>query len=80
MATQLNIPMTPVQSSNLTARGYDAQSQTLQLTFRGDSTYRYADVPGSVYEGLVKAESAGRYVAAEIKGKFKATKVEKPKS
>ena len=45
----------------------------LFVTFRASGdTYRYFDVPYSVFLNLQIAESAGKYFNSEIKGKYKA--------
>ena len=63
--------MKPLKSSALAAHGYDAISRVLKLQFTGsDRMHEYHDVPPEVAAGLETAESAGRYYAAEIRGKF----------
>lgn len=54
---------------------YDAASQALTLKFeRG--TYRFDAVPQDVFDAMSKSESKGSFYQKEIKGKYKATKVE----
>lgn len=62
--------MTPVQSTNLLAVGYDAQTQELFIRFRNGSLYVYANVPQHVYDGLMSAPSYGKYHAAYIKNAY----------
>ena len=45
------------------------------MTFKGGGEYHYSDVPQGVVDGFKKAESAGKYLASSIKGKFKHAKV-----
>lgn len=59
--------MIPVVSSDLASVGYDAQSCTLYVSFHKGGTYSYANVPQSVYEGLMSAPSKGRYFRANIR-------------
>lgn len=61
----------PVQSSNVASVGYDQETQTLEVEFNSGSVYQYFDVPQHVYEGLLTAESAGRFLNAEIKGAYR---------
>ncbi len=58
---------TPVSSSNLGSVGYDVESRILEIEFNSGSVYQYFDVPASVYEGLMSAESHGKYFDAHIK-------------
>ena len=65
--------MTPVQSSNLAALGYDANG--LFVAFRNGSTYRYPSVPREVYEGALEAPSVGSWFAGAIRGRYEGSKV-----
>lgn len=73
------IPLTPVNSSQLAAVGYDPAGRTLAIQFKGKggagSTYHYAEVPAEVHAGLMSAESCGKFFGASIKGKFAFTKM-----
>ena len=62
--------MNPVQSSNLVAVGYDADTETLRITFH-NGTYDYFGVPLSVYQGLMNAPSHGSYHARYIKDVYR---------
>lgn len=59
--------MIPVSSSNLSAVGYDAASQTLRVAFVGGGLYEYSVVSGSVHAGLMAASSHGSYFDAHVK-------------
>jgi hypothetical protein len=61
---------TTIRSSLIREASYDATSRTLTLTFTNDRQYTYRDVDQSVYQGLVSAESAGRFFNRNIVGKF----------
>jgi hypothetical protein len=50
-----------VESSMIHAVGYDKDKRILEIVFNTGRTYQYADVPPEEYEGLLKAESKGRY-------------------
>jgi len=45
--------------------------QSIDVTFVNGQTYTHAGVPLTVVQGLVDAPSAGRYYAANLKGKYK---------
>ena len=57
-----------VVSSNIKAVGYDDETFTLEVAFTNGTTYRYLSVPRSIFDGLLQADSPGRYFNAEIKG------------
>ena len=57
---------TPVTSTTLKSVGYDPQTQTLELEFDSGSVYQYDNVPPEVYQGLLEADSLGRYLNENI--------------
>jgi hypothetical protein len=65
----------PVSSSNVAAVGYDPNTQTLQVEFNSGSIYQYFDVPQTIYEALISAESVGKFLNAQIKGYYRYAKV-----
>ena len=65
----------PVNSSNLAAVGYDADTQTLTIEFRKSGTYEFFDVPESVYQEVMAAGSPGEYFGHNIRGKYRYAKV-----
>ncbi len=67
--------MINVDSSNVTAVGYDEDSDTLQVEFHNGGTYQYFDVPVHLFEGLRDADSVGGFLAANIKGSYRYSKV-----
>jgi hypothetical protein len=60
----------PVSSSNLAAVGYHPFGAVLTIVFHGDRVYEYSRVPLSVYWGLLRAESHGRYFHAVIRNRY----------
>ena len=60
----------PVASEMLIAAGYDRRSRILQVIFRTGETYRYKGVPSSRYEGLMSADSKGKYMHRHIIGHY----------
>ena len=67
--------MINVNSSHVEAVGYDEESSTLQVEFKGGMTYQYFDVPENVFFELRDADSVGGYLAAAIKGAYGYSKV-----
>lgn len=66
----------PVTSSNVSAIGYDADTQTLGIKFSSGTVYHYAGVPKDVYDDFVNAESIGRFFAMNIRSHYEHAKVE----
>jgi len=65
-----SMSMTPVESSMMRSVEYNAGAKTLDIAFSSGKTYRYFDVPASVYKGLLKAESKGQFFNERIKDEF----------
>jgi KTSC domain len=57
----------PVSSSNIASAGYDPITRSLEIEFLHGGTYQYSDVPTSVYDSLMTAESHGSYFDRHIK-------------
>jgi hypothetical protein len=64
-----------VTSSNIASIGYDERSQTLEVEFLNGGVYQYFDVPSHVYNGMMSASSHGQYLAQNIKGHYRFSKV-----
>lgn len=56
-----------VSSSNIKSIGYDKERNILEVAFNNRSVYRYYDVPEYLYEGLMNADSHGKFLHAHIK-------------
>jgi len=56
-----------LNSSAISAFRYDTDSSILSITFKGNRTYDYPDVPLHIVEALATAESAGKYFNTYIK-------------
>ena len=52
---------TPVRSSNLHRVRYHPFSGRLEIQFRSGRIYEYFDVPGRIHEGLMNAQSHGKF-------------------
>lgn len=64
-----------VTSSNIASIGYDADSKTLEIEFLNGGVYQYFDVPQHIYDGIMSADSHGQYLAQNIKGAYRYSKV-----
>ncbi|NLP58351.1 KTSC domain-containing protein [Lutibacter sp. B1] len=64
-----------VQSSNIAAIGYDTESQTLEVEFLNGGVYQYFDVPEYHHTGIMDADSKGQYLAQNIKGVYRYSKL-----
>lgn len=67
-----------VESAMMYAAGYDEETRALDIVFYR-RIYRYADVPREVWEGLLAAESKGKFMRANVIGHFEFERVRKPK-
>ena len=70
-----SIPLTPVQSSNLAAIGYDAEARELRVQFQSGHIYSYVEVPPETWAQFQAADSKGRFYGLSIKGKYPTEKV-----
>ena len=64
-----------VSSSNLRSIGYDHSSSTLEVEFNNGSIYQYFDVPQHIYSEIMSAGSHGQYLAQNIKGVYRYSKI-----
>jgi hypothetical protein len=62
--------MTSVSSSHVHSVGYDSENSELHVKFKSGGTYVYKDVPQSEYDGLVNADSTGKYLQSNIVGVY----------
>ena len=56
----------PVHSSSIVSVGYDEATRSLEVEFVTGGVYRYFDVPDDLYYALMRAESKGAFVNANI--------------
>lgn len=63
------IALTPVESNQVKAIGYDEATQTLAVTFtRGTGAiYHYPDVAKETFDAFMSAESIGKFFGQHIK-------------
>jgi hypothetical protein len=58
--------LTVVESSMVHAVGYDRVTRTMEVVFNDGGIFFYQDVPRAVYEGLLAADSKGRYMRDSV--------------
>lgn len=64
-----NIPMIPVESSNVAEIGY--QGGILAVKFRSGGEYQYKDVPAEVFEQMQQPDvSIGSFVNKNVRGVY----------
>lgn len=62
------------ESSNIEMFAYE--ENMLRVCFKNGTFYDYFEVPVSVFEEMKKADSKGKFLNANLKGKFRTVKVE----
>lgn len=62
--------MHPVNSSNVAAVGYDAESQIVYVEFLNGATYAYKGVLEHEFENLKTAPSVGSYLNRNYKNVY----------
>ncbi len=67
--------MISVSSNHLAAIGYEASSAVLCIEFKDGSVYEYFDVPQHEYDGLMAADSHGKYAHRNIYKRYRQNKV-----
>lgn len=61
--------LVPVTSSDLRAVGYDADTQTLQISFKDGGLYEYKYVSESMHRDLMSASSKGKFFSRYLRDK-----------
>ncbi len=59
-----------VNSSAISAVGYDPQSGIMSITFKQGKTYDFCGVPQHIYDGLISAGSVGSYYNSNIRDRY----------
>jgi phage repressor protein C with HTH and peptisase S24 domain len=65
-----------VKSSVVASVGYDPTQRRLEVAFHNGRVYAYFEVPPSVYEELVAAESVGKFFNENVKPNYEAELLE----
>jgi hypothetical protein len=64
----------PIDSTVLASAQYDVIESRLRLEFRSGAIYLYFNVPASIYEGLLAADSKGSFFSRHIRPVFLSVK------
>lgn len=67
--------MINVDSSNVSAIGYDADNAILKIQFKNGNLYEYYDVPQFEFDGLLNSDSKGNYGHQNIYNKYRQQKI-----
>ncbi len=70
MKGEIKMDFIPITSSNIKEVAYNKREKELQICFVNGSLYVYYEVPESVFENLLNAESAGKFFYNTIKNKY----------
>lgn len=62
-------------SSNIDSIRYENEQFVLEVTFLNGGIYQYFDVPPHIVGDFKQAGSKGEFLAREIKGRFRYSKV-----
>jgi hypothetical protein len=62
-----------VESTVIGTVGY---TRMLEIQFASGRVYQYYDVPQEIFEGMLNAESKGKYFNASIRGQFRYQEIE----
>jgi len=64
----------PINSSVVSAAGYNKETQELTVHLRSGAEYVYHDVPKQTFDSLMAAHSRGRFFVREISKGFRFTR------
>jgi len=70
-----HIPRDRVASNVIASIGYSRRRHILEIEFVNGAVYRYLQVPPSVYQDLMQAESKARYYVTNVKGSYPSLRV-----
>lgn len=63
-------------STNVFCVEYDFPEKVLTVEFANGGIYEYRQVPVEVWRNIQRADSAGKVIAAEVRGKYQSKKIE----
>jgi KTSC domain len=66
--------MVRVNSSAISAVGYDENSRRMKIRFKQGDTYDFCRVPSNIFQGLLSARSKGTYYNDHIRDKYQTLK------
>jgi hypothetical protein len=66
----IGMDMVRVNSTAISAVGYDSNTNRMKITFKQGRTYDFCRVPPEIHKGLMAAASKGRYFDNFIKDRY----------
>lgn len=66
----MELKFLPVESSNAVGYAYNSKKQQLIIAFKNNRVYQYKRVPHEVADAFAMAESKGKFINQEIRGKY----------
>src|SRR5690606_2951678 len=70
--------MEPVKSKGIRSVTYNAEARTLDVEFSSARSYRYFEVPPSVYAWYTRADSKGRFINRLVKDEYRVERLDVP--
>jgi hypothetical protein len=67
--------MEPVDSSNISAIGYNPDTAVLTIQFKKGGLYEYYDVPSHEHDALMGADSKGSYASQNVYKRYRQNKI-----
>ena len=67
--------MIKVNSTNLSAVGYDSETKILTIEFNDRGLYEYYDVPQNIYNELMSVPSKGKFFHRFIRDTYRTVKI-----
>ena len=67
--------MIEVNSTNLSAVGYDSETNILTIEFNNGGFYEYYGVPQTIYDELMSAPSKGSFFHRFIRDTYRTVKI-----
>lgn len=64
-----------LDSSTIAAAGYDRDTAVLEIEFTSGDVYEYFLVPNSIFEGLLRATSKGRFFGDHLRDRYRFRKI-----
>lgn len=64
-----------VISSDIARVRYIENTSILEVEFHSGGVYQYFNVPKTIFEALLQADSCGKFLHSNIKGKYRYAKV-----
>jgi len=64
-----------MSSSNVKGARYDEEERILEIMFKGGAIYQYYDVDVDIWEGLLDAESKGKFVWEYIRDNYEYNRI-----